>query len=338
VRIGVAINETWAFFQEIYDHFREQHETTLFQPRSLRLPVFNERVNRRLYNQDLRAFLRGSDAVFFEWSSEVLAAATQLTPGQPGPAIVTRLHRYEMYHWADKINWESVDRLIVVSQAKQREFASRFPQHAAKTVVIPEAIDLSRFNPGPRPYQGSLGILCHLTPRKRVYELILAFSELCRAGAPLHLHIGGGPHPRFGDYYEALQVLVRKLDLGQRVTFHGPITRPQDWYQNIDIFISNSYSEGLQVSPMEAIASGCYCLSHDWDGADELLPESDLYLTDRELSEAVRGYAGLSAQEKQERKQRQFARVSECFDIQRVKVQIREVVEAAAANRSAATR
>jgi hypothetical protein len=38
---------------------------------------------------------------------------------------------------------------------------------------------------------------------------------------------------------------------------------------------------------MEAVASGCYCLSHDWDGADELLPAENLYLTDSQLRQSV---------------------------------------------------
>jgi glycosyltransferase involved in cell wall biosynthesis len=71
------------------------------------------------------------------------------------------------------------------------------------------------------------------------------------------------------------------------VTFYGHVEKPEDWYPRIDIFISNGYSEGLQVSPMEAMATGCYCLSHHWDGADELLPVEQLYFTDRELQDLV---------------------------------------------------
>ena len=59
--------------------------------------------------------------------------------------IVTRLHRYEMYQWVDQVNWEAVDKVILVSQAKRQEFSARFPQFAGKVVVIPEATSLEKF-------------------------------------------------------------------------------------------------------------------------------------------------------------------------------------------------
>jgi len=119
--------------------------------------------------------------------------------------------------------------------------------------------------------------------QEEVYELILDFYELNRLNNGFTLHIGGGVRARFKDYYEALHRLVSKLNLNDKVLFYGHISDPQNWYHKIDILISNSYSEGLQVTPMEAIASGCYCLSHYWDGAEELLPEENLFFTSREL-------------------------------------------------------
>ena len=54
--------------------------------------------------------------VFFEWASVLLANATHL---QKQSGIVTRLHRYEMYHSVEWVNWEAVDKIILVSQAKK---------------------------------------------------------------------------------------------------------------------------------------------------------------------------------------------------------------------------
>jgi glycosyltransferase involved in cell wall biosynthesis len=98
----------------------------------------------------------------------------------------------------------------------------------------------------------------------------------------------------------------------------------------VDIFISNSYSEGLQVSPMEAIASGCYCLLHEWDGADELLPAENLYLTDQELVEKIIHYSQQPEQEKTRLKALQRERVCRLFNLDEIKVQLRQMVEAVA--------
>jgi glycosyltransferase involved in cell wall biosynthesis len=324
MKLGVVIQETWAFFEEVYQELSSAHPTRLLSLPEVNPPFLKERVNRALRTRAIREFLRTNDVVFFEWASEVLASASA-EPKRCG--IVTRLHRYEMYRWADRIAWDAVDRVILVSEAKRHEFVRRFPGQAPKVVVIPEAISLQRFRSEPRPFHGDLGILCTLSPRKRVYETILAFSEIARNGNGFHLHVGGGPHPSFPEYEAVLRALVSKLGIADRVTFYGHVPDPGGWYRNIDLFLSNSYSEGLQVAPMEAIASGRYCLSHRWDGAEELLPVGALFGTEREFIEKVLSYSEASEAERRSLRESQLAMVRDRFDVNKTKVQIRRVIE-----------
>jgi glycosyltransferase involved in cell wall biosynthesis len=326
MNLGVARppEDTNSFFPEILADFQAHHQVQQFTERTINSPAFHTRLNRRLYRRDWQAFLQAHDVVFFEWASRYLVDATQL-PKTCG--IVTRLHRFEMYEWAERVNWDVVDKIILVSQAKQREFNRRFPGHEAKTVVIPEGTSLARFQVEKRPFNGDIGTLCHLRPRKRVYELILAFAELARVRGDVQLHIAGGEAPLLGDYLEAMHSAVQKLKLQERVTFYGKTSNPEKWYRHIDIFVSNSYSEGLQLAPMEAIASGNYALVHDWDGADELLPPDYLYLTDNELNARISHFCDLPEAERQQHRDRQLAIVHEKFDINQIKTQIRQVVE-----------
>ncbi len=327
MRLGIAIEETWDFLHEIYADLSAHHQTSLFKRREIHLPVLTGRVNARLFQGDMRKFMQANDAIFFEWASGLLATATRL-PKTCG--IVTRLHRYEMYQWADKINWDAVDTVILVSQAKYNEFATRFPDHIGKAVVIPEAVSPERFRFVPKKFSGDIGILCHLKPRKRVYELILAFYELSKRRNDLHLHIGGGEAAAFGEYAEALRALVEKLGLQEKITFYGHVSDPESWYPKIDIYISNGYSEGLQVSPMEAMATGCYALSHHWDGADELLPPENLFFSEAELIERIERYCDLSDAERDAEREKMRARVVEKFNVDKTKVQIRQLIESAA--------
>jgi glycosyltransferase involved in cell wall biosynthesis len=235
-----------------------------------------------------------------------------------------------MYQWLQKINWDHVDKLILVSHAKQQEFVSEFPDQASKVIVIPEAITIDKFPLQTKEFNGDIGILCHLRPRKRVYELILAFSELIKLEPSLHLHIGGGEAPGFKEYKEALQVLVRKLEIKDKITFYGHVTNPTSWFGKVDIFVSNSYSEGLQVSPMEAIASGCYCISHHWDGADELLSNEDIFFTEHDFVSKVISYVKSSDIEKNLRKSIQRNHVIENFDVNKTRLEIRKIIEESA--------
>jgi glycosyltransferase involved in cell wall biosynthesis len=324
MRLGIAIQETWNFFDEIYADLASNYETNIFKRRIWKFPVFYSRINNYLFHHDLHHFMQSNDVVLFEWASELLAAATHL-PKSCG--IVTRLHRYEMYEWVNYINWDVVDKIIVVSQAKRREFISRFPNQEAKLIVSSPSISLEEFKPNSKTYSGDIGILCHLSPRKRVYELILTFYELLQGAGDFHLHIGGGQEPAFEDYYLALQYLVDELEIRNKVTFYGNVNDPKSWYSNIDIFISNSYSEGLQVALMEAMASGCYCLSHKWDGVKEMLPCNQLYYTDKELLEKIINYDNTPEADKQaiRRSMREIA--CEKFDIKLTKAQFRQAIE-----------
>jgi glycosyltransferase involved in cell wall biosynthesis len=324
MRLGIAIEETWGFFDEIYKNLSSHYETSVLKVRSWKLPIFNTRISRYFFEHDLKKFMQANDVVYFEWASRLLVVAS----GQPKVCgIVTRLHRYEMYTWANRINWDVVDKIIVVSHAKQREFASKFPKQAAKIVVSSPSISLDKFIARPKYFNGDIGILCHLSPRKRVYELILTFYELICDGYDLHLHIGGGADPAFEDYYGAILSLVEKLNLKERVTFYGNVRDPWNWYQHIDIFISNSYSEGLQVALMEALASGCYCLAHRWDGAEEMLPENQLYYSEGELVRKIKEYCKLTEAEKQSSRKTMREIACEKFDINQTIAQFRRAID-----------
>ncbi len=312
MKVGVAINDTWSFFNEIYDLINARHQMTLFSPQKANFPLFNERINRKYYHDQINQFLSTNKVVFFEWAGEYLAQATAL-PKQCG--IVARLHRYELYQWAQHINWEKVDRLILVSRAKEVEALLLFPELRGKTLVIPEGINLQKFPFNPQIFRKQLGILCHISPRKRVYELILAFSEYDLALDGYVLHIGGGEHPKFKDYYQSIKALISSLALEESVRMYDHVSNPLDWFSNIDIFISNSYSEGLQISPMEAMASGCFCLSHAWPGANELLPTENLFLTNAQLNAKIRSYAALSESDQLSQKNQLRSLVETNFDI-----------------------
>jgi glycosyltransferase involved in cell wall biosynthesis len=323
MRLGIANEETWGFFNEIYADFQQHYDTHLFERRTFNLPVFQTRFNRMLYHRDLQQFMDANDVVFFEWASQLLVTATHLSKTCK---IVTRLHRYELYKWVDHVNWSAVDKVILVSRAMERAFVDKVPEMRGKTAVTSPSTSLEKFTFTPKPFSGNIGILCHLTPRKRVYDLILDFYEVSKVRDDLTLHIGGGEHVAYGDYYQAMRNLVVDLDIEDKVIFDGHVTDTPAWYRKIDLFVSNSFSEGLQVSPMEAMATGCYCLSHKWRGAEELLPEKQLFFTSSELQQKILDYCEWSDADKQQEKVKMRALACERFDINKTIDDIHKVI------------
>jgi glycosyltransferase involved in cell wall biosynthesis len=329
LRLGVIVGERdpWRFFQDVYADLISRYRVDLFRVRHVRSPIFPERLNWRLLLHDLNSFMKCHDVVFFEWASELLVTASRLPKRCQ---IVVRVHRYEMFQWVSEIDWAVVDKVIFVSYAMQKRFVAQFPEHQHKTVVIPVGISTDQFRTNHAERSGrNIGTLCNISPRKRVYELILVFYELNQKKTGLHLHIGGGTEPVYADYNDAVQRLVRELGLQDKVTFYGEVTKPAEWYRPIDVFVSNSYSEGLQVALMEAMASGCYCVSHHWDGVEELLPNEYLFYTDSELQEKILSYLELSPALRAQHQERLRQIACEKIDYQVTQNQIRHLIEEA---------
>ena len=173
-----------------------------------------------------------------------------------------------------------------------------------------------------------MGMLCHIKPIKRIYEIILMLYELRQQGYNATLSIAGEAQSS-GDmrYQAAIRRLVKELELNDVVIFDGYVSDAPGWLQNIDIFISNSFWEGQQVALLEAMASECYCLSHIWAGAEEMLPPENLFITENDLQEKIIVYSKLPETEKENRRAQLRSIAVEKFDIERTKAGIRHVVE-----------
>ncbi len=128
----------------------------------------------------------------------------------------------------------------------------------ANTVTIKNGIDCTKFLPNSLPlarkhYQlpmdkvimGSAGRLEHV----KGHDLLISAMRFLPAN--VLLVIAGD-----GSQKEALQQLVKKLDLEQRVKFVGLVDDMPRFYQSLDIFCLPSRHEGFPLSPLEAQSCG----------------------------------------------------------------------------------
>jgi len=177
----------------------------------------------------------------------------------------------------------------------------------------------------------SIVALDYLTsmPVKRVYEMVLCVYHLRREGYPFTLDVAGSPVDRERRYAWALECLVEELDLVNHVRFHGHVEDVASWLHDIDIFVSNSYWEGQQVALMEAMATGCYCLGHCWDGVEEMLPVENTFASDTELRTELLSYAALPDAEKQRLQAEMRAIVRARFDERRMVQEVTNLLEKA---------
>ncbi len=322
-KLGILVGEeNWVFMQELLPDLAAHHQTSIFRPKTYNVPLLHGRINRWTFRAGIQRMLRQNDVCFFEWASDLLRHASHMPKSC---AIVTRLHSFELHEWAHRICWDRVDKVILVSEAMQEMFVELYPAQQHKTVVIYNGKSLAAYKmPTRKPFRFQLGMLCNISPIKRIYEVILLVHQLKEQGYDPTLAIAGKPLDL--RYTAAVQRLVHRLGLQEQVTFDGYVTDTPAWLQKIDIFLSNSFWEGQQVALIEAMASGCYCLAHSWAGAEEMLPAENIYLTDTQLQQKMIDYSEQPEAERLRRQHRLRTLACEKFDIKRTSAQLRQVI------------
>jgi glycosyltransferase involved in cell wall biosynthesis len=325
--LGVVVgnNNNWTFFREIYADMQRYYNVVVCTRPRLNLPLAY-RIESIFLNLRLRNLLISCDAVFFEWVDWLLAKSSYLPKRAK---IIARLHSLEVGTESTRVNWANVDKIITVSNTIRERLIVKASISPTKIVTIYNGVDLKRFSSLQEPaFHGNIGIVGRLVPIKRIYDLVLTFAQLRFQGYPYHLYIGGSIQTGADNqaYATVLFELPARLGFADAVHFSGHVSDTPNWLRNIDILVSNSYWEGQPVALLEGMASGCYCLSHHWPGADEILPEENIYYLDSELQEKIKSFAGYPQTEQVTIRKRMRAIAEEKFDLERMLRNTRELV------------
>jgi glycosyltransferase involved in cell wall biosynthesis len=325
MNLGLVVDGHRGFIAELLEDWQSRYRATEFSFQEIELPFSQGRVNEWRLKRALKRFVNENDVIFFEWAGPLTIVGSQLPADKP---LIVRLHSWELYEFAPHICWDAVDRIILVSQAMQQRFIELFPDQKAKTRVIYCGKSLTEFELKPRQFSGRIGLLGDIVPIKRVYEMVFVLHELRKKGYDFTLHIGGKPRDGSDNkrYSVSLKRAVEKLSLQDSVVFYGWVDDVPTWLHNIDIFVSNSYWEGQQNALLEAMATGCYCLAHFWDGAEEVLPAEYLFAGDNELQEKIVRYVAMSPDQKVQHQSRLRTIVEEKFDVEQMKQSIRSII------------
>jgi glycosyltransferase involved in cell wall biosynthesis len=168
-----------------------------------------------------------------------------------------------------------VDGIVVNSNAVELDLIERHGVSRPLIHLWRNAIDCSRFCPGPaaRPPQleGAslvIGTICELRPEKGVDVLLDAFARIrdVRPGLMLAI-VGSGPSA------SGLEAHSRRLGLAESCRFIPAVSDAAEWLRSIDVFVLPSRSESLSNSLMEAMACGCSVVASAVGGNPELVTD-----------------------------------------------------------------
>jgi glycosyltransferase involved in cell wall biosynthesis len=167
-----------------------------------------------------------------------------------------------------------VDRYIAVSEDIARELSTRFRWPARKIEVVPNAVDVERFQrrrsddlraelSGGRDLP--IVLTCaRLDDQKGHPVLFRAAAEI-----PDAIFALAGDGPLRGE----LEAEVARLGLGDRVVFLGRRSDVPDLLAACDVFALPSLYEGTSLAVLEAMAAGRAVVSSSIGGTDELIED-----------------------------------------------------------------
>jgi len=163
------------------------------------------------------------------------------------------------------------DRIVCVSEHMRRTVESRYSVDPDKTAVIHCGIDPEEFPCSPR-ISPDLRILsvARLHPVKGLADLVSACGLLRDRGVSFHCSIvGEGPER------SRLEAQVNACGLNNQVRFLGalPNEKLPAVYRDHSLFVLPSYSEGMPVVLMEAMATGLPVIASRVGGIPEMIKD-----------------------------------------------------------------
>lgn len=181
--------------------------------------------------------------------------------------------------WIEQKNYggRRFKKVIAVSEGVKRELMQEYNIPSSEIIVIPNGVDLKRFNPL-NAIERNQGMRRRLGFTDDVFVLIFVANEFKRKGLGFAIdalsHLKGNNVKLLvvGDDRNAefLRQANRK-EVGDQVLFAGGVDAIQDYYAASDAFIFPTSYEAFSLATLEAAASGLPLLTTKVNGTEELV-------------------------------------------------------------------
>jgi glycosyltransferase involved in cell wall biosynthesis len=259
------------FLDEIVEFTKQRFKVRLFQGQT---------------EQELHELMQWSDISWFEWCTNIAAAASKF------PKVcknIIRLHRYEAYEqWPEQINWANVDMLITVGNRFVKEtLVNKVPGFETQTslVTIPNGVNLERVMFTNRQRGKNIAFLGNLRMVKNPAFVLQCMQKLHYIDPEYCLFFGGEfVEPALKQY---LKHMVEALELCDVVFFDGWQKDINSWLTDKHYIISTSIIESQGMGLLEGMACGLKPVVHNFPGADQIFPSEFLFNISEEFCEQI---------------------------------------------------
>lgn len=171
-------------------------------------------------------------------------------------------------------------RVIALSQRLAERIAARFPAARARTVVIPNGVDVAWYDR--RPFEaGREGLRTSLGLAGAYVGLLVAHRPRLK-GLDTALHAMAHPRaaalaPAFhlvvvGRHVEpASRRLARRLGVEERVHWHGLVDDPRPLYAAADVLVQPTFHDPCSLTTLEALSMSLPVITTSLNGVSELM-------------------------------------------------------------------
>ena len=159
-------------------------------------------------------------------------------------------HRLAMTRVLDHAN-----RVLIGCPSFRKEVVQRLGTDPSRFTIVPGAVDVQRFTPGPARADGDVPVLLYhgrVDARKGVLDLLDAARHMLDGGDRFRMLISG-----IGPTYDETAASIPLMGLQDQVRMTGYVDYADvpEVYRQADIFVSPTYAEGFSNTILEAMAS-----------------------------------------------------------------------------------
>ena len=166
--------------------------------------------------------------------------------------------------------WEQSQQVIVISESIQEWLETLNPK--ISPVVIKYGIEIPLVDNIKSSNKFTIGFLGKLNQNKGIEDLLSVYKEIepliNSSDLNIRLLVGGvGPK----DYVNKLKQSVE----GRNVNFLGYVSDRKDFFSSLDLFVFPSYSEGLGLVLLEAMAHGVLSITRDVTPMNKIIKDDE---------------------------------------------------------------
>ena len=203
----------------------------------------------------------------------------------PGARLIITRHVLFPLNRLHTITLSQVARVIAVSEAVARELRARALVPLERIVVVPNGIDVQRFDCAKSQFDRAafcrlwkvpedcllVGAVGEIKSLKGHEDFVRAAAIVVRRFPNVHFLIAGKDSSRTGEHSAVLEDLIAKLDLAKQVHLVGWLDDVAPFYCALDVFVSASRTESFGLAIVEAMACGAAVVATETEGAKEIL-------------------------------------------------------------------